>query len=478
MFAVNGTNLAGTGGASGDPNQGLPLILNGASLSVTVGSTTVHPALYSASPTQLVAEMPAGTPVGSGTLTVNNGSGNVTVNITIVASAWGFYTTTGAVTATDAASGAAITVTQSAQPGQALNIQGTGLGSDPQDSDTNTISSPHAINTPFTLYIGGVQIPSSNISFAGSSSLPGHDVITVTLPSNVPTGCYVSVVIVTGSSSNLIVSNTPVLSIMPTGGVCNSSVFGISGTTISTLGGQSTVRGGSLIVGQGQIPSLGTASLASGNFSSTTGTNYNGGAGSFAELGGCVLNQTPNNTGGGTSTSTPLDAGVITLKGPAGTYTLNELSKGSYNALLPPGAITQAGGSYVFSNGSGGPDIGPFSVTVTLPNPLLTWTNQAADATITRSQGVLIQWTGGASGTYVFIFGSSSANGVSGSFFCFAPQSALQFQVPAYITSGLPAGSGSLTVDNITGYSTFTATGLNNGVAFGFGFSQIAPAYQ
>ena len=223
---------------------------------------------------------------------------------------------------------------------------------------------------------------------------------------------------------------------------------------------------------------MGTASLASGNFSSTTGASYNGGAGGIVEVGGCVLTQMITPASGSAGTSTPLDAGVITLKGPAGTYTLSELIKGSYSASLPAGAITAAGGSYVFSSANGGADIGPFTVTVTLPNPLLNWTNQAADATITRSQGVLITWTGGAPGTYVFILGSSSSNGVTGSFFCYAPQSALQFQVPFYITSGLPAGSGSLTVDNVTGFATFTASGLDNGVAFGFGVTNISATYN
>jgi len=47
------------------------LTLNGASLTVVVGSVTTHPALYYTSSTQIAAVLPAATPVGTGSLTVN-----------------------------------------------------------------------------------------------------------------------------------------------------------------------------------------------------------------------------------------------------------------------------------------------------------------------------------------------------------------------------------------------------------------------
>ena len=122
--------------------------------------------------------------------------------------------------------------------------------------------------------------------------------------------------------------------------------------------------------------------------------------------------------------------------------------------------------------------MGASSATVNLPNPLLNWTNESAGATVTRAQGVQVTWTGGASGTYVFISGSSTSGGVIGSFTCFAPQSALQFTVPAYVTETLPAGSGTLMVENTTQYTTFPATGLDLGVAFGFTGASTNSTYQ
>jgi hypothetical protein len=62
---------------------------------------------------------------------------------------------------------------------------------------------------------------------------------------------------------------------------------------------------------------------------------------------------------------------------------------------------------------------------------------------------------------------SSSSTTATASFTCIAPVSAGQFTVPAYILSALPAGTGSVTVDNNTNYQTFNASGLNYGAAYG-----------
>ena len=113
---------------------------------------------------------------------------------------------------------------------------------------------------------------------------------------------------------------------------------------------------------------------------------------------------------------------------------------------------------------------------------MLTWTNQAAGATVTRSAGLLITWSGGAPGTIVVMTGSSSAivggQSVFGSFTCIAPVSAMQLTVPNYVTAVLPAGSGSLTIANDTNYQTFSATGLDYGASVGFVAYQIKSTYR
>jgi hypothetical protein len=106
---------------------------------------------------------------------------------------------------------------------------------------------------------------------------------------------------------------------------------------------------------------------------------------------------------------------------------------------------------------------------VNFGNPLLTWTNQSAAATVTRSQGLLAQWSGGTPGTYVYIVGNSflSTGSLNGTFICIASVEAGQFTVPSYVLLSLPAATGSTTVQNGTSAPMFSATGIDFGTAFG-----------
>ncbi len=91
IFVIQGSGLADPGNpVLQDSSAGLPLTLNGASITVVVGGVTTHPALYYTSATQLAAVLPAGTPVGNGTLTVNyRGANSAPAPIQVVASAVG-----------------------------------------------------------------------------------------------------------------------------------------------------------------------------------------------------------------------------------------------------------------------------------------------------------------------------------------------------------------------------------------------------
>jgi hypothetical protein len=238
------------------------------------------------------------------------------------------------------------------------------------------------------------------------------------------------------------------------------------------------------LVGPAIPPATGTKTdnIADADFSKTTSSTFGSSNGSFYSIGSCFVSEVVSSTGGGTVTTTGLDAGSsIGLTGPAGSYTLpaSTFAKGIYEASLPSTAITSSGGAFTFT-GTGGADVGSFTATVNLPNPILTWTNQSAAATITRTQGVQVNWTGGAPGTYVIISGNSLnlSAGVSGSFTCVAPQSALTFTVPSYVTLTLPAGTGSLDVENGSSFGTFTASGLDHGTTFGFTGVEINSTYQ
>jgi len=192
-------------------------------------------------------------------------------------------------------------------------------------------------------------------------------------------------------------------------------------------------------------------------------------------VGSCIVNETAS---GGNSTSTPLDAGSLSVTVPGGaSYPLKSPIKGVYDTSLPPGAITPAGGTYTFL-GSGGADVGAFTAAVNLSNPLLKRTNQSAAATINRSQGLQVTWTGGPPRSLVIIQGQSrGTNGVTGSYACFVQQSALQFTVPAYVTGTLPAGTGTTMVENDS-FSAFSAPGLDYAAADGITASSVNTSFQ
>ncbi len=150
--------------------------------------------------------------------------------------------------------------------------------------------------------------------------------------------------------------------------------------------------------------------------------------------------------------------------------TLQSNTKGSYFGLVPASAFSSNGGTYKFTI-AGGADGGNGSGSVVLPNPFLTPAN--VPASIDRSQGFQAAWNGGAQGSYVVISGSvtDSATGANGNFLCYAPQGPGTFFVPPYVTSVLPAASGSLSFQNATLPQKFSLQGFD--AAFGFGFNSV-----
>ena len=489
IFTIFGTGLAtapsGTLTLESSGGKGIPTTLAGATISVSVGGKTVTPGMYYAIPKQIAAVLPSNTPTGSGTITVtyNNATSN-SFAIQVVAHALGFDTYygtgSGLLDATNTSTGALYTYTNSASPGETIVLWGSGLGADTADSDTVFTSSPHAINTPIQIYFGGIL---GKVLYAGSSGYPGLNQIDVTVPENAPESCYVAVVAVTGSGSSLTVSNFGSLAINNGGGECNDSIFGTSGSTINTLSGQSTVKDGFLFVGQLIEPKSATnntpetENIATAMFTKISGTSFSSSSNSAFSLGSCFVSEVIS-IPGTFPTIIGLDAGKIGLAGPAGNYTLTSFTKGSYGAMLPADAITSSGGAFTVT-GSGGADVGSFKTTINLPNPLLEWTNQSAGATINRGQGVQVSWTGGTPGSWVIIEGHSSNDeiGANGNFTCIVDQSAKAFMVPGYVTSTLPAGSGTLAVENAS-FAPFSATGLDFGISFGISGASVNRTYE
>jgi len=450
--------------------------LNGAVVTVSAGGKTYTPGLYYAMATQIAGVLPAAVPPGLATVTVSyNGQPSAAYSFTVVPAAFGIDVFNGNYgVLQDSVTGAIITPTNSAKPGEALTIWGTGIGADPNDSDVSFSSSPHAIPTQVQVYIGNVAVPQSNILYVGSYGYPGVNGVIFTVPPNIPAGCFDSVAVVTTVGGVSTVSNVAVASFMPGGGVCQDAYTGLNGNTIWTLTQQTNVRTGSLSLFQGTSPGTSgapsTQNAASGLFEQVAGSTSL--AGGEVSAGSCSLTQTLIASNTTPPTITALNPGTVTVTPPGGSaIPLQALPAvaGEYQAKLPSGAIPASGGTFTFSasGGSGANAVGSFSTTVNLPSPVVSWTNQSEAATVTRSAGLNYNWTHGAAGTWVIVSGTSASSTASGSYTCIFPQSALTGTVPPYILGALPAGFGTSSLENSTSPTPFTASGLDYGIALG-----------
>jgi uncharacterized protein (TIGR03437 family) len=482
LFVIIGSGLAPASAQAlplqSSSGSGLPTTLNGASVKVTVNGTSVTPAFYYAIATALALVLPSNTPLGTGTVTVtynNQTSSPYTIQVTQSGMGFDTYygTGSGLGVATNPLTGALYSYNNSIPPGTIVTLWGSGLGADPA-RDTTYTPAAFAINNLAHIYVGGID---ATISYQGASGFPGVNQVNITIPANAPTGCNVPMVGVTSGGVPTNFTTLPIGS-----GPCSDPAFGTSGTQFQSLSGQSTVKTGII----GLYHSISPATSGSGtqttdfgyaSFQSTTGASYGSGGG-LVSVGGCILSETASS--GSSGTTTGLDAGSITVTNPAGTAATlmtSPLGAGSYYAQLASGFIPSTGGMFAF-HGAGGANVGSFNTSVVYPSPGLSWTNQSAAAAIARANGLQVAWTGGASGTYVTISGSSSTSSAFGSFTCIAPVSAGQFTVPPYVLGGMPAGSGSVTVSNQTAYTPFSASGIDAGFAIGFVSTQVNSTFN
>ncbi len=355
--------------------------------------------------------------------------------------------------ATDAVTGALLTFTNSGAPGEIITLWATGLGADPADSDTTFSSTPHAVNTPLQIYVGGVP---ATILYQGSAGYPCVTQINIVIPATVNTGCYVSLASVTG----MIISNVVVFPINPGGGTCVEQGRGMPITGAQILHNvQDTLNAGVLSVLETNVTSakgvLTVTNSAGAGFDHETGLLAGAtGRSGIITPGGCWV---ARSVAGGPLTIAGLDAGSISLTGPAGLAIAlppaGADDPGGYGATLAAGAIPSTGGTFTLT-GSGGADVGKFTAAVTFTNPIFNWTNQGAAATIVRAQGLTVNWTGGNPGTIVYIGGgltvepaTAKSPGLIVGYGCGSAVEAGQFTVPSYIFLGMPAGKGGATVN-------------------------------
>jgi hypothetical protein len=456
LFAIQGLNLSGNSTAilQSSAAPGLPTTLNQTSLSVTVDGVTTTPAIYYTSVSAVAAVLPSTTPEGTGTLTLNFNGNKTQAPIQVVASAVGLDTLSGAGSGAGVATDSnynLLGLTNSATPGAAITLWGSGVGADTSNGDTTYPQKQNNLTSiPMQVYIGGI---SANILYRGRSQYPGLDLIDVVIPANVSPGCYVSVVVQTGA----VVSNSVTIPVSATGGPCSDPALGLSGTQLQALAAKGSAPVKSLGITISQYTSS-TGKVTNQAFAlsvNTASTEFSSGY-FYASEGSCSV--FPSGTG--FPFQSPLDAGSVQLTGPSGALSLG--SEGDeYIVQLPSGSLTANPGTYVFS-GAGGKDVGAFKVSLNVQGQL-SLTNTSALPSITRSQGATVTWTGGFAGGDVTVNGAGS--GVN--FYCHAPSSAGQLTIPAATLMAVPVGGGKLVVMNTTAPQTVSATGIDFGLATG-----------
>jgi uncharacterized protein (TIGR03437 family) len=486
LFDINGKNL---GPADPVPSTDAPVAtsLAGVSVQVAVGGKITDVPLMSVSAAKIVGLLPSSTPLGTGTLTVAvNGVKSATAPITVV------KTSVGIQTLNNAGSGAAamtmpdgdggfIPNSQDAtiQPGQTAVFLGTGAG--PVSFDETTGAPMQELDLEIHAYVGGKE---AQIAYKGRApGQVGIDEFDVIVPDDLA-GCNVSVVFVTGS----IVSNftsisvgdggpcpSPKVNNLPTEGFLRSGAIELVRSIVKLPPNAGALANVELLIDSG------TSAFSSIDYSKVVFTPQ----APAIVVGPCIVNtlppppqaNTPNN-----SVST-LDAGtVFTVQGPKGVKSLAKQPTGFSSILAQdpvfagapnPGPPYIVPGTYTFDNGAGGKDIGAFTATYNMAQPMV-WTNADALTTsgIVRSEGLELTWTPGADPDALISVAATSklANSqVGGLFSCTVKEGDGHFTVPPIVLMVLPPSAtvqgtptGTLTV-TWSSFKDITLPGIDYG---------------
>ena len=476
IFAIFGTNLASTT----VPLQGPPLqaTLSGVTINVTVGGTTTHPLIYYLSPTQINAVLPSATPAGTGTITVTTSAGTSTAfSIPVVRSAFGLLTwnygsgPAKGYNAND--NGVLFGFSSAVNPGEILELWGTGLG--PVEGDGTGV----AVSPTADVYIGGVQ---AQVKYSGRSSYTGLDQINVVVPVGL-SGCYVSVVVQTGDY----VSNFGTLPVAASGRSCSDPDSALVPSILDQAGKTGSLNLGLISVSQlvnpgitvkGVVHGAATTDKGLARFSKITSAQINSGAfaaalDGYSSVGSCFVESfttsgdvtTSELTSGNVTLPVPfqftaLNAGPdVNINGPDGTIAMPFQTLNGVAGYNTPASITSfipaSGGAFTFDNGTGGPDVGAFATPqIQIPAPV-TWSNTSSLSTVTRADGLTVNWTGGEAGAFVEITGisltslNSTSNYLAGYFTCRAPVTPGTFTVPPSVLLSLPPST-SISVGGVT----------------------------
>ena len=400
VFVIKGTNLSASG--LSETSFPLPPSYDGVTINFTpsAGGTAIQAYivyLYNENGVnQLAAILPSSTPTGKYKVTVMNSNGtSASFAATVVATKPGLITQdssgSGLVVVQNYVSATELDVNRfttgvlnggitisPAYPGQTEIAWLTGMGG---VTGADNMASPGynfaANGVDVQVYVGGMAIP---VAYAGRApGLAGTDQIDFTLPANVPTGCTVPFQVDEGG----VLSQTTFISIAPSASAMSCVLAGYTTSQLQALDNGAVVTGGGFSVfgRTGMAPNITPLVTASvqGNFLAYSGFEIAGApVPGSSNPQGCTVTQSPGAPGSAVATGvgSALDAGTITITGPAGTLlnntalteTNNDYTYGfqgqnaSVNGQFLPGTYTL--------QGSGGTGVGKFTATMTIPAAL------------------------------------------------------------------------------------------------------------
>jgi len=458
IFTVFGANLGPTKALT-QPTFPLVTTLGNVAISVVQGSTTVSAIPVYVSASQINAIMPSNAPLGAASLrvTYNNANSNF-LPVRITNTAFGIFTALGTGLGPGILQNYVSAANQpinapkiTATPGQTITLWGTGLG--PVSYPDTSQPKPGNLPVQVQVFVGGIP---ATVAYSGRSPCcSGTDQIVFQVPANAPQGCWVPVYVKTAGS---VVSNFVTMAIQSSGATCTNPIFPDL-SSVMVNGGN---FGEAILFRQTTHEDVGvitpvdvTADYhfeAAFNvlpvpfpFDSTVSLPPPGTCTVYTEaadlVSGAVLP-------GLLSQSTLLGIGPpFTLTGPKGQVSLDypvtgyraDLLGGLISNNILPNSLYLNPGSYTVSS-VGGPDVGAFSATFNIPQPL-TWNSRDQLTVVDRTQPLTISWSGGDSGQEiaVVVVGEDLPTNSSAVVKCIAAPGASSLTVPQDLLSNLPA---------------------------------------
>ena len=477
IFVMYGVNM----GPSTLVSQAFPLqkTFSGVQINVTVGGTTTQAIPYYVSATLIAAVLASATPTGDGMIAVTyNNQTSAPAPIHVVASAPGVLAVTGntgLAQATDVQY-SLLNYTNSANPKDIVTFWGSGLGAVSTDETKIAAVPTELTNVPLEVYMGGQK---ATIQWRGRSVYPGLDQINVYVPDGL-TGCNVGVFFKVGS----MVGNTVSIPVAASGRSCPGNTSVLDGDKLQSLINGGSFNAGFILFDRRTLYPGSTTDAVTAGFgqldikqASTYQTYLQ-----QVYFGSCQVHTAGVTYDGREVVPIPtaLDAGAsMTLSAnPGNSIQVSRGLSGFYGGEEPSGSFLFPlnSSTTISATFPGGKDVGAISATTPLGAPL-TWTNMNDFATVDRSQPVTFVWSGGSTGKWAIVTGSSYlADWISPSvttFACLAHAEDGTFTVPAYVLAALPPSPASFPVPSTLSlqYATvplpFTATGIKLGVIQG-----------